>query len=79
MSRFVFFLLCDLLYAHVNFFGWKSSFLALLLLKFLLIFSINLFCLTAKRSTNDFEEKKVIKKRIKELKFLDPKIELRKF
>lgn len=36
--------------------------------------SINLFCLTAKRNTNDFEEKKVIKKRIKELKFLDPKI-----
>ncbi|XP_075805817.1 protein diaphanous homolog 3 [Microtus pennsylvanicus] len=36
----------------------------------------NTFCCQqkAKRSTDDFEEKKVIKKRIKELKFLDPKI-----
>ncbi|XP_040610898.1 protein diaphanous homolog 3 isoform X2 [Mesocricetus auratus] len=36
----------------------------------------NTFCCQqkVKMNTNDFEEKKVIKKRIKELKFLDPKI-----
>ncbi|KAL1780911.1 diaphanous-like 3 isoform X1 [Sigmodon hispidus] len=36
----------------------------------------NTFCCQhkAKRNTDDFEEKKAIKKRIKELKFLDPKI-----
>ncbi|EDL35745.1 diaphanous homolog 3 (Drosophila), isoform CRA_b, partial [Mus musculus] len=36
----------------------------------------NTFCCQEKekRNTNDFDEKKVIKKRMKELKFLDPKI-----